>query len=49
MFKGYMEQGSFSRGDDKGTLSAEAGIVFNGNIDGDVESIARTSHLFAPA
>lgn len=48
MFKGYMEQGSFSRGDDKGTLSAEAGIVFNGNIDGDVESIARTSHLFAP-
>jgi ATP-dependent Lon protease len=48
MFKGYMEQGSFSRGDDKGTLSAEAGIVFNGNIDGDVESIARTSHLFSP-
>ena len=30
-----MEQGSFSRGDDKGTVSAEAGIVFNGNIDGD--------------
>ena len=47
MYKGYMEQGSFSRGDDKGTVSAEAGIVFNGNIDGDVESIARTSHLFA--
>ena len=33
-----MEQGSFSRGDDKGTLSAEAGIVFNGNLDGDVET-----------
>jgi len=48
MYKGYMEQGSFSRGDDKGTLSAEAGIVFNGNIDGDVESIARTTHLFTP-
>jgi ATP-dependent Lon protease len=46
MYKGYMEQASFSRGDDKGTISAEAGIVFNGNIDGDVESIARTSHLF---
>ncbi len=46
MYKGYMEQGSFSRGDDKGTISAEAGIIFNGNIDGDVESIARTSHLF---
>ena len=24
MYKGYMEQGSFSRGDDKGTISAEA-------------------------
>ena len=47
MYKGYMEQGSFSRGDDKGTISAEAGIVFNGNIDGDVQSIARASHLFA--
>ena len=48
MYKGYMEQGSFSRGDDKGTLSADAGLIFNGNIDGDVESIARTSHLFTP-
>jgi len=47
MYKGYMEQSSFSRGDDKGTISAEAGIVFNGNIDGDVASIARTSHLLA--
>jgi ATP-dependent Lon protease len=47
MYKGYMEQGSFSRGDDKGTISAEAGIVFNGNIDGDPQSIARVSHLFA--
>jgi ATP-dependent Lon protease len=46
MYKGYMEQGSFSRGDDKGTLSAEAGIVFNGNMDGDVETTARLSHLF---
>lgn len=48
MYKGYMEQGSFARGDDKGTISAESGIVFNGNIDGDVESIARTTHLFTP-
>ncbi len=46
MYKGYMEQRSFSRGDDKGTIQADAGIVFNGNIDGDVESIARVSHLF---
>jgi ATP-dependent Lon protease len=45
MYKGYMEQGSFSRGDDKGTISTEAGIVFNGNIDGEIASIARTSHL----
>ena len=47
MYKGYMEQASFSRGDDKGTISAEAGIIFNGNIDGDVQSIARMSHLFS--
>ena len=46
IYKGYMEQGSFSRGDDKGTTSADAGIVFNGNIDGDVETTARMSHLF---
>jgi ATP-dependent Lon protease len=46
MYKGYMEQGSFSRGDDKGTLSAEAGMVFNGNLDGDVETTARIAHLF---
>ncbi len=45
MYKGYMEQGSFSRGDDKGTLSADAGIVFNGNLDGDVETTARIAHL----
>jgi len=47
MYKGYMEQRSFSRGDDKGTIQANAGIVFNGNIDGDVESIARVFHLFS--
>lgn len=47
MYKGYMEQGSFSRGDDKGTLSADAGIIFNGNLDGDVETTARISHLLA--
>ena len=47
MYKGYMEQGSFSRGDDKGTLSADAGIIFNGNMDGDVETTARISHLLS--
>lgn len=48
MYKGYMEQGSFSRGDDKGTISAEAGIVFNGNTHGDIEILIETSHLFKP-
>lgn len=48
MYKGYMEQGSFSRGDDKGTISAEAGIVFNGNTHGDIETMCETSHLFKP-
>ena len=48
MYKGYMEQGSFSRGDDKGAVSAEAGIVFNGNTHGDVETMLRTSHLLSP-
>ena len=47
MYKGYMEQGSFSRGDDKGTISAEAGIVFNGNIKGDIRTLLHTSHLLA--
>ncbi len=41
----YMELGSFSRGSAKGTIQGEAGFVFNGNLDGDVETIARTSHL----
>ena len=48
MYKGYMEQGSFSRGDDKGTIQADAGIIFNGNIEGDIPSIARTTHLLTP-
>jgi uncharacterized protein (TIGR02688 family) len=48
MYTGYMEQGSFSRGDDKGTISAEACIIFNGNTHGDVETLVQTSHLFKP-
>lgn len=48
MYKGYMEQGSFSRGDDRGTVQGDAGIVFNGNIEGDIRSIARTTHLLTP-
>jgi len=48
LYKDYMELGSFSRGSAKGTIAGEAGFVFNGNLDGDVETIARTSHLFLP-
>ncbi len=48
MYKGYMEQGSFSRGDDKGTISAEACIIFNGNTHGDINTLVETSHLFKP-
>jgi ATP-dependent Lon protease len=48
LYKDYMELGSFSRGSAKGTIQGEAGFVFNGNLDGDVETIARTSHLFLP-
>jgi ATP-dependent Lon protease len=46
IYKDYMEMGSFSRGSGKGTVPAYASFVFNGNIDGDVETLARTSHLF---
>lgn len=48
LYKDYMELGSFSRGSAKGTIQGAAGFVFNGNLDGDVETIARTSHLFLP-
>ncbi len=44
IMKGYMEDGSFSRGRD--IIAAEGSIVFVGNIDGDVETIVRTSNLF---
>ena len=48
IYKDYMEMGSCSRGSGKGTIPAYASFVFNGNIDGDVETRARTSHLFTP-
>jgi ATP-dependent Lon protease len=48
LYKDYMEPGSFSRGSAKGTTQGEAGSAFNGNLDGEVETIARTSHLFLP-
>ena len=46
MMKGYMEDGTFSRGSD--IITAEGSIVFVGNLDGDVGTIVKTSHLFYP-
>ena len=46
IMKGYMEDGVFSRGRD--VITAEGSFVFVGNIDGDIETIVRTSHLFYP-
>lgn len=46
IMKGYMEDGAFSRGHD--VITAEGSIVFVGNIDGDIETIVKTSNLFYP-
>lgn len=46
IMKGYMEDGAFSRGRD--IITAEGAIVFVGNIDGDIETLVRTSNLFYP-
>jgi ATP-dependent Lon protease len=46
ILKDYMESGSFSRG--KEEVPAEAAVVFNGNLDGDVTTLVKTSHLLQP-
>lgn len=46
ILKDYMESGSFSRG--KEEIPAEAAIVFNGNIDGDIAMLVKTAHLLQP-
>ena len=46
ILKDYMESGSFSRGTEE--LSAQASMVYVGNIDLDVEGILKSSHLFEP-
>lgn len=46
ILKDFMESGSFSRG--KEEVPAEAAIVFNGNLDGDVATLVKTSHLLRP-
>lgn len=44
ILKDYMEAGSFSRGRDE--IQANASMVFVGNLNVDVETAVRTSHLF---
>lgn len=46
ILKDYMESGSFSRG--KEEFPGDASIVFNGNIDGDIETMVKTAHLLTP-
>lgn len=46
MLKDYMESGSFSRGTEE--LTAQASMVYIGNIDLDVEGVLKSSHLFVP-
>jgi len=46
IMKGYMEDGAFSRGSD--IIHGEGSIVFVGNLDGDISTIVKTSHLFYP-
>ena len=46
ILKDYMESGSFVRG--KEVISANAAMVFVGNIDKPVEMLVKTHHLFEP-
>ncbi len=46
ILKDYMESGSFSRGTEE--LSAQASMVYIGNIDLDIEGVLKSSHLFSP-
>jgi ATP-dependent Lon protease len=46
IMKDYMASGSFARG--KAQITASASMVFIGNINQSVESLVKTSHLFAP-
>jgi ATP-dependent Lon protease len=46
IMKDYMASGSFARG--KEEKSATASMVFVGNINQSVDSLLKTSHLFAP-
>ncbi|BCL39844.1 protease Lon-related BREX system protein BrxL [Nostoc sp. MS1] len=46
IMKDYMASGSFARG--KAEISANASMVFVGNVNQSVESLVKTSHLLAP-
>lgn len=46
IMKDFMASGSFSRG--RSPISADASLVFVGNINQSVESLVKTGHLFAP-
>jgi len=46
IMKDYMASGSFSRGRD--SINAYASMVFVGNINQPVDTLVKTSHLFAP-
>ena len=46
IFKGFMESGMFSRG--KQQYTAQGSMVFLGNINFDVHTMARSRHLFEP-
>ncbi len=46
IMKNYMEDGTFSRG--RELISADGSVVLVGNLDGDVQTIIRTSNLFYP-
>ena len=46
IMKGYMANGSFSRG--KESINANASMEFVGNINGSIENLVRVSHLLSP-
>ena len=46
IMKGFMANGSFSRG--KESVNADASMVFVGNTNGSIENMVKTSHLLSP-
>ena len=46
IMKGYMANGTFGRGTD--SYSADASMIFEGNINDTVQNVLKTTHLFDP-